>query len=158
MSEKEYRTKQKALVEELLKNAKGRHMTAEQVCRALEENGTPVGLSTVYRSLERLCESGIVRRYVTGAKGSACYQYRETECRHFHLKCNRCETLFHADCEFLNRLSEHVEQEHGFRIDHSNTVFYGLCAACLRSEKKAAVKNDLLLCEAEHEPKGEKTE
>ena len=159
MSEKKYHTRQKTLIEDLLKNANGDHMTAEQVCRILSENGTPVGLSTVYRSLERLCDSGVIRRYVTGAKGSACYQYRQVRCEHFHLKCVKCETLFHADCDFLNRLSEHVEREHGFRIDHSNTVFYGTCAACLRNEKKAA-KAEVVLFESDSEaepehPKGD---
>ena len=137
MPNERYNTKQKACIEALLMSTRG-HMTAEEICRALEEDGTPVGLTTVYRTLERLCEAGSVRRYVSGDRGKACFQYVGGEtCEHFHLKCVKCDTLFHADCEFLQNLSEHVEKEHGFHIDHSQTVFYGLCASCLRSGKKA---------------------
>lgn len=132
-----YRTRQKTLIEECLRNTGGRHITAETVAALLTAQGTPVGMATIYRQLERLVEEGTVRKYVLDGKTGACYQYNgETVCEHFHLKCLKCGELFHADCDFLNRLSEHIYREHGFSVDNTKTVFYGECAACRRKEKK----------------------
>lgn len=138
-----YRTKQGEWIETLLKETDGAHITAEELCRRLNENGTPAGLTTVYRRLEKLTERGIVRKYTTDTKGGACYQYcGDAVCEHFHLKCLTCGALLHADCDFLSRLSEHVGAEHGFSIDNGKTVFYGECAACRRNKKKKTAQNE----------------
>ena len=107
--------------------------------RHLQDNETPVGTATVYRTLEQLVEEGIVRKYVLDGKSSACYQFLSGEphacTEHFHLKCTQCGQLFHVSCDYLNQLGEHLLEHHGFVIDHTKTVLYGLCAAC--SKKKS---------------------
>ena len=67
----------------------------------------------------------------------ACYQYFDGtgDChRHYHLKCLKCGKLLHAECEFLNDLSEHIEKEHDFVIDGEKTVLYGICGECRRKD------------------------
>ena len=46
------------------------------------------------------------------------------------MKCTQCGQLFHVSCDYLNQLGEHLLEHHGFVIDHTKTVLYGLCAAC----------------------------
>lgn len=81
-------------------------------------------------------EEGIVRKYVLDGKSSACYQFLSGEphacTEHFHLKCTQCGQLFHVSCDYLNQLGEHLLEHHGFVIDHTKTVLYGLCAACAK--------------------------
>lgn len=133
-----YQTRQsKRILEELQKN-KERHLTAEEIYLRLKESGGGVGQTTVYRQLEKLCEQGTVRKYLSGT-GSACFQLVEqgAQCHtHYHLKCTACGKLIHTECAVLNALSEHIQAEHGFSMDSSKTVFYGLCAACAQKENK----------------------
>ena len=87
----------------------------------------------LYRQLDKLVESGVVRKFVIDGKTGACYQYieNEHECReHFHLKCISCGKLIHLNCDHLMSINKHIEEHHGFIIDPSQTVFYGRCADC----------------------------
>lgn len=128
-----YKTRQSAEILSLLAQNRERHLTAEEIYFLLKSKGETVGQSTVYRQLERLFSEGKVRKFA-GADGlGACFQYAENGvvCRaHYHLKCVACGCLLHAECGFLNTLSEHIQKEHGFTVDNGRTVFYGLCADC----------------------------
>ncbi len=137
MSRKDgYQTKQKARVLDFLEQHPAQHITAAELLHALTENGTPMGSATVYRQLEKLEAQGLVRRYSLDDRGSACWQYAGAEAQsggcmnHFHLKCTVCGTLFHLDCDHLHEIASHVAAEHGFCIDPSRTVFYGVCETC----------------------------
>lgn len=131
-----YQTKQKAVILAYLETHPERHVTAAELLRALTDNGTPMGAATIYRQLEKLEQEGIVRRYSLDDRGSACWQYGGEEAKsgtchsHFHLKCTECGTLIHLDCEHLHEIADHVAHDHGFFIDPSRTVFYGICEAC----------------------------
>ena len=136
-----YQTKQKEHLLGYLKAHADRHITAAELLRALTDNGTPLGAATVYRQLEKLEAQGLVRRYCLDDRGSACWQYTgdatHPACEsHFHLKCTRCGTLFHLECGHLNEIAAHVAAEHGFAIDPTRTVFYGICASCSGAEQK----------------------
>lgn len=135
-----YQTRQSRHILDMLKVHQAECLTAEDIYRLLKDSGEGVGQTTVYRHLERLCADGTVRKYLGGEGGRASYQFvgRETPCAaHFHLKCTACGELFHADCAFLNELSERILNAHGFMLDGGKTVFYGLCAACAKKEKHA---------------------
>ena len=128
-----YNTKQKEkLLEYLMKN-KEKHTNVQEISAFLSAEGSSMGVATIYRQLDRLVEQGLVRKYAFDGKTCACYQYIENEeqCRsHFHLKCLGCGRLIHLDCEHLAELTRHIEDEHDFAIDYSQTVFYGRCSEC----------------------------
>ena len=129
----QYNTKQKERVTAVLREAGGAHMTAEEIAAAL----SPIGLSTVYRQLDRLTEQGTVRRFFIGEGTSACYQYAGDagNCRnHYHLKCSVCGTLLHVECEYLDEMASHVLEHHGFTVQAEKTVLYGVCADCRKKE------------------------
>lgn len=130
-SQSNYRTKQKSLILSCVTETAGRHFTADDIADMLDARGTHVGKATVYRHLDRLLAEGEIKKYTLGDKTGACYQYNgKNTCEHFHLKCTYCGKLIHADCTFLDRLSEHISEHHGFSVDGSRTVFYGLCSDC----------------------------
>ncbi len=129
----EYKTKQKSLIEKLLSENSSRHLTADDITDLLKKNGSDVGRTTVYRTLERLVRDNKVRRFSMPQGDSACYQYiAECEkCReHFHLKCNICGSLLHMECEQMSLLSQHISEHHGFAVDNFKTVLYGVCQNC----------------------------
>ena len=128
-----YKTKQRKIIEDCLKENKNMHMTVDDIVLFLNNKGENVGRTTVYRTLEKLVRENKARKYVTGKNDRACFQYLETPgaCnQHFHLKCIDCGTLLHVDCEKINQLSLHFANEHGFMLDAVQTVLYGRCNGC----------------------------
>ena len=134
----DYKTKQRELILEYMKKCPLPHVTAGDIVLHLKSEGASVGLATVYRQLDRMVESGLVRKFLLD--GGACYQYvgEDHECReHFHLKCLSCGELLHVDCDFLSTLAPHVLEHHGFDVDNSRTVMYGLCSECREGGQKS---------------------
>ena len=126
----DYKTKQRELILSYLKNTELPHVTAGDIAAHLRSEN-PVGTATVYRQLEKMVEAGLVRKY--SLDGGACYQYvgGDEGCReHFHLKCLSCGELIHVDCDFLCGLTPHILEHHGFEVDNSRTVMYGICCEC----------------------------
>ena len=128
-----YKTKQKEQILQYLTAHEGEHITAQELSRHLEAEGTHVGTATIYRHLDALVTDGILRKYTIDSRTCACYEYlrQNEECRrHFHLKCMECETLYHVTCEHLDGIEAHILEHHGFQIDQSKTVLYGICREC----------------------------
>lgn len=126
----DYKTKQGEMILSYLKSSPSPHVSAMEIAACLK-----VGTATVYRRLDKMVEAGLVRKYILD--GGACYQYvgGEKECReHFHLKCLKCGELIHVDCGFLSSVAPHILEHHGFEVDNSRTVMYGICKKC-RGEK-----------------------
>ncbi len=137
---KRYQTKQRAQILSCLEELGSAHVTAADIAAKMQGKGIRVGLTTIYRCLDRMVEQGELRRYLLGSSDAACYQLsmlKEGEsCKeHYHLKCEKCGRLIHAQCHEIDRFTEHMREEHGFTIDHGKTVFYGVCAECENKNK-----------------------
>lgn len=131
-----YKTKQRAFIVELLKEYRGRHLTAEEIATLLEQRGNAVGKATVYRCLERLIEQGGVKKYLFGEGKSACYEYQlGQQSPHYHLKCSQCGALTHLECEYLDSLPEHVYEHHGFTLDAAQIMLVGCCEQCTKKQQ-----------------------
>lgn len=126
-----YNTKQQALIYRHFKNNPNNHFTADEVCDALKSNG--VSRATVYRSVEKLTEDGVLLKYNFGKGQSACYQFccKEHDACTYHFVCTACKTVQHLQCEVLNELQAHLNDDHALKIDRSLTVLYGTCRRCL---------------------------
>lgn len=133
-----YNTKQRELVLQCIKDCAG-HITALEIVRKLDDEGTPVGIATVYRQLDKLVKSNIIRKFTSLDGESACYQIISELHRcdeHFHLKCTGCGDLIHMDCDFMDEMDEHIKSHHGFTVDSSKTVLYGCCKKCSPDSKE----------------------
>jgi Fur family ferric uptake transcriptional regulator len=132
-----YKTKQQERILSFLSGMGGSHITAGEICAFLRSEGTPVGVATVYRQLEKLVEAGLVKKYVIDGVSGACFQYaneREDDGdEHFHLKCEGCGALIHLSCGFMTELGGHIAEEHGFTVNPNRTVLYGRCEDCVSS-------------------------
>lgn len=129
--EKGYKTRQKDAILEFFKENR-RHVTVHEIAEHLRKSDNPVGVTTVYRYIDTLLESGIVQKYILDGEDSAVYEYiGDDGCRdHFHLKCEGCGKLIHIECEQIKSLYDHVQLDHSFAISGSKTVFWGRCADC----------------------------
>ncbi len=127
-----YRTKQRDEILRFFQDHADECYTAREVGRLVS-----AGEATVFRTLTALTESGLLKRFSSGRGGSATYQF--TECaspgEHIHLKCENCGALLHLDCAFMEEISRHFREEHGFEMDSRQTVIYGLCGNCAGKKK-----------------------
>ena len=129
-----YHTKQREDLLSYLETVPGTHLTVGDIYTALQNQGSPMGQTTVYRQLESLLEEGLVNKYTLDAKCPACYEYvpkgDHVASLCFHCKCTQCGKLYHLHCEELESIATHLKEEHHFLLDPRRTVFFGLCEGC----------------------------
>jgi len=129
-----YKTKQREAIFNYIVSLEGVHVTASQIEEHFEKEAVPIGRTTIYRNLEKLTNSGELRRYTTDGISGACYQHigdKENCNIHLHLKCESCGQLQHLECETLGEIQRHVFCNHDFEVDALKTVLYGKCGNCL---------------------------
>lgn len=124
---KERNTRQKTLILSALRSVKT-HPTADGVYEMLVDTCPDISLATVYRNLNRLAESGIIRRISVNNSPD---RFDGDISPHYHLCCDGCGRF---DDYFINQrdeiLTKNIENESGFSISRQETVFYGLCPKC----------------------------
>ena len=130
-----YNTKQREAVLSYIASLGGSHVTAAQIAAYFSGGGAHIGRTTIYRHLDKLTESGKIRKYTVDGTSGACFQYiGNTEgCHtHLHLKCEGCGELLHLRCDALDEIQRHISDEHAFQVNSVKTVFYGKCDNCLK--------------------------
>lgn len=131
LDNKGYKTKQREIILKFLQENSNEHINADELAEHLKSSGNPVGKSTIYRYLDRLCSENVVRKFIAPDGKSSCFQIIQQECHyHYHFKCLICGKLFHIKCSSLDGVSSHIFNKHGFKIDLSQTIIYGYCAEC----------------------------
>ena len=125
-----YNTRQKDIIEQFVRTKQG-DFSIKELFAELLKRGEDVSQTTVYRIIDSLVESGVLKKTVS-ADNQIRYQYLEA-CDHYghcYLKCNTCGKLEHVDCEDLCDLTEHIKRQHKFTVDEANIVINGTCGAC----------------------------
>ena len=134
MANNGYNTAARSRILGFLKENKDRTVNANDILNWLNNQGNDVNITTIYRYLDKLTESGEVMKYIAENGTRAVFQYvgERQHCEeHLHLQCVRCGAILHLDCDFMDEISEHVMNEHGFKIQCRNSIIYGECSRCL---------------------------
>ena len=122
-------TRQRAAVAELLDDLDG-FRSAQEVHDLLRHRGAGVGLTTVYRTLQALADSGQLDARRTD-DGETVYRRCSPE-HHHHLVCRRCGRTVEVEGPAVERWAAEVAAEHDF-TDVAHTVeVVGTCARCRR--------------------------
>jgi Fur family ferric uptake transcriptional regulator len=121
-------TRQRAAVSALLDRLDD-FRSAQEIHEELRRCGEGIGLTTVYRTLQGLADSGEVD-VLRIDTGEAVYRRCETAHHHHHLVCRGCGTAVEVDGPAVEDWAGQVAAEHGFSdISHTVEVF-GLCRGC----------------------------
>ena len=132
-----YKTKQQSAIKECLEMHKDGYVTVMDIENYLKENDCQVGLTTIYRHLEKMEKDGIVTKFSVEGQPGACFQYIEQgenqDC--FYIKCEECGEVTKMECHHLAELYSHVNADHHFSINPKKTIFYGKCEKCGKCEK-----------------------
>ncbi len=105
------------------------HLSVDDMQRRLRDDGVRVGLATIYRALDTLVESGLVRVNDFG-EGFRRFEPMHAGARHGHLVCSRCGEVTEFATERFERILPLVSDEHGFQHHWHRVEIHGLCQAC----------------------------
>ena len=119
--------------------AGGEHLSVVGIQRRLREQGLRVGTATVYRSLDVLVQSGLVRAHDFG-EGFKRFEALLSPGQHGHLICSRCGRVTEFSTERFERLLPMVADEHGFQHQTHRVEIRGLCRVCREADAGALAR------------------
>lgn len=105
------------------------HLSADDVARRLAGRGEAVGTATVYRTLDLLVQSGLVREHHFG-EGFKRYEPMPAGQTHEHCICVACGRVMEFANDRLERMIALLADEAAFRPQHHRLEIYGLCREC----------------------------
>ena len=108
---------------QLLEQSQDRHMSAEDVYKALLEAGEEVGLATVYRVLTQFEQAGLVERHNFDG-GHSVFELDSGD-HHDHMVCNETGQVFEFHNDEIERLQRKVAEDLGFELTGHSLVLYG---------------------------------
>ena len=121
---------------DILRSSPSRHLSAEDVYRRLLEQGSDVGLATVYRVLSQLEAAGLLSRNVFDT-GKAVFEINEGE-HHDHLICLQCGQVDEFRNEAIEALQREVASTRGYQLADHRLALYGYCRSCVGGRENAA--------------------
>lgn len=108
---------------QILENSQDRHLSAEDVYKALLDAGDDVGLATVYRVLTQFEQAGLVERHNFDG-GHSVFELDNGE-HHDHLVCNDTGAVIEFHNERIEQLQEEIANELGYELCGHSLVLYG---------------------------------
>ncbi|MFM8274902.1 MAG: Fur family transcriptional regulator [Gemmata sp.] len=108
--------------------ARHEHFDAEQLIENLKDAGKNVSRATVYRTLSKLVDAGLLRRIELGARTVFDHDYGYPA--HDHLVCEQCKSMTEFQSAELEALLEKVAADNRFRASGHTLVVRGVCGAC----------------------------
>ncbi len=120
------------------------HFDAEELILNLARlpEGNKVSRPTVYRTLNELVDSGLLRRMSLG--GRAVYEHDYGYPQHDHLHCTICDELFEFQSTELQELRDAVARESNFHVTGHRLIISGICAECSSKRHRRQSPLDLI--------------
>lgn len=109
-------------------------LTAQELHEALGD--TKVDLATVYRSLNKFADAGLISRIRLGDE-FARFEFVKHH-HHHHIICNSCGKVEEIELCNLDALSQDIARKTGFRNIAHQVVFRGDCHECASKPKSTS--------------------
>jgi len=107
---------------QILESSEQRHLSAEEVYKALMEAGEDVGLATVYRVLTQFESAGLVVRHNFDS-GHSVFEIAKGD-HHDHMVCVETGKVIEFHNDEIEALQERIAAEHGYEITGHSLVLY----------------------------------
>jgi Fur family transcriptional regulator, stress-responsive regulator len=104
------------------------HADTDSVIGAVRRELPDVSHQAVYDSLHTLTDVGILRR-IKPAGSVARYETRVGD-NHHHVVCRSCGAIADVDCAVGETLCLTPADDHGYRIDEAEVIYWGQCPEC----------------------------
>lgn len=106
-----------------------RHLTVDEIVRATAAAGHPVGLASVYRTLDLFEELGFARRSQVADEDANRWEVAHAD-ENFHMACALCGAVEHHVGSLVGAIEEHLQHRHGFEVYAVDLRVTGRCARC----------------------------
>jgi len=116
-----------------LEQSEIRHMSAEDVYKALLESGEEVGLATVYRVLTQFEQAGLVTRHHFES-GQSVFELNEGK-HHDHILCIKCGKVDEFVDKIIEERQQMIAREKGYMMTDHSLYIYGICKDCQQKMK-----------------------
>ena len=106
-----------------------RFLSAQDIYGTLRQGGSTVGLTSVYRALQSLADSGALDVLRTG-NGETTFRRCDSAAHHHHLVCRRCGATVEVEAPGLERWLAVLGREHAFAVETHTLEVVGVCRRC----------------------------
>ncbi len=110
---------------QMLENSKQRHMSAEDVYKALLKAGEDVGLATIYRVLTQFEAASLVTRHHFEGSHSV-FELKQGP-HHDHIMCIQCGKIVEFVDDIIEERQRIMAEQNGFDIEDHSLILYGRC-------------------------------
>jgi len=110
---------------EIFQRSERRHLTAEDVFKALLGEGADIGLATVYRVLMQFEQAGLLSRS-NFESGKAVFELNEGQ-HHDHLVCLDCGRVEEFYDPQIEQRQREVTVSRGFELQEHSLALYARC-------------------------------
>jgi Fur family ferric uptake transcriptional regulator len=107
------------------------HFDADQLIKDLETAGLDVSRATVYRTLNKLVDAGLLRRIEIGPRMK--YEHDYGYPQHEHMVCQECGTMIEFQAPAIAHVLQEICKQHHFQSSGHTFVIRGTCAECNRA-------------------------
>jgi Fur family ferric uptake transcriptional regulator len=107
------------------------HFDADNLIDDLKKAGLRVSRATVYRTLNKLVDAGLLRRLELGQRMYFEHDYGYPQ--HEHLVCERCNRIIEFQSSALDSLLREACSSHQFQSNGHTLIIRGTCAECNRA-------------------------
>ena len=111
--------------------AQHNHFDADQLIDAMKRAGFHVSRATVYRTLAKLVDAGLLRRLELGPR--MFYEHDYGYPQHEHMYCQKCGKVIEFQSAALDNILRDVCQEHNFQTNGHTFIIRGICDECNRA-------------------------
>ena len=112
----------------LLEDESVRHVSAEDVYKALLESGEDLSLATVYRVLTQFEQAGLVTRHHFEG-GHSVFELNEGE-HHDHILCVKCGRVDEFVDKVIEERQRKIAEEKGYQMTDHSLYIFGICDKC----------------------------
>jgi Fur family transcriptional regulator, ferric uptake regulator len=107
------------------------HFDADQLIDDLKREGFRVSRATVYRTLAKLVDAGLLRRLDVGPR--MYYEHDYGYPQHEHMVCQQCNKMIEFQSTAIGQVIRDVFHEHNFQSAGHTFIIRGICAECNRA-------------------------
>ena len=113
---------------DMLETEKNRHLSAEDMYKALLDDGEEIGLATVYRVLSQFETAGLVNRHHFEG-GNSVFELNQGE-HHDHILCVKCGRVDEFFDEVIEERQVMIANKMGYKMTDHSLYVYGICSVC----------------------------
>lgn len=103
------------------------HPTMNEIMNKVKEKDGSIGQATVYRNVNKLVDSGKVKRLLLSTDN---IRYDGNSFSHDHLVCIKCGKIIDLYDNNYTNDKKRLEEEYSFKVSSVFTTYEGVCANC----------------------------